>query len=168
MGRGPGKRGGRGSVLFLPPPSGGGRAKARRGAVSSSSPAAAAPSAHKPDPGTGRPRLLGLLRSGSAPGHRNARSRRGPPGPAAQRGPRGRPGPEATAATAAAAATGTSAKRYSRGTGSRCHPLPGPRPLTGPFFRRQSGAGTVFWLGPWGVRFGARGAKLDANSLSAS
>lgn len=158
---GPGKGEGGGVSSFSPPPSGGGRARARRGAVSSSSPAAAAPSAHKPDPGTGRPRLLGLLRSGSAPGHRNARGRRGPPGPVAQRGPRGRPGPEATAATAAAAATGTSAKRYSRGTGSRFHPLPSLLPTT---VRGRD----RFLAWPLGSALGARGAKLDANSLSAS
>lgn len=64
-----------------------------------------------PGQGTGRERLLGLLRSGSAPGHRNARSGPRPPGPAAQRESRGRPGAAATAATAAAAAPDTSAER---------------------------------------------------------
>lgn len=100
-----------------------------RGPVSSSNPAAAAHSAHKPGPGARAQRLLRLPRSGSTRGHRDARSRPAPSGPAARRGLRGRPG---AAAAAAAAATGASAERYSLGTGSRLHPLPGSRPLAGP------------------------------------
>lgn len=127
VGRGPEK----GECPLSPPTLQRQPSQSRWGVVSSFSPAAAAHSAHKSGPG-GRAAATPLVpEKWIRWGHRDARSRQGPPGPAAQRGLRGRQdAAPAAAARAAAAATRASAKRYSRGTGCRLHPLPGSGPRT--------------------------------------